>query len=144
MRPDSLYSLPMRHPYAVHIGEIVRCLTCCSVAGDMEFWNCNAEGFEGPDFKRGYGGVFREAMQQILAPLATNVVRDDNVGNAGFDIIREGRRKGVIDVDVSRTGVSVERGDSEVGYLSPFCRSTTPCGRTNAWRHDTAATPITA
>ena len=134
----------MRHPYAVHIGEIEHCLTLFSVAGDMKFWNCNAEGFEGLNFKRGYGVVIREAMRQILAPLATNVVGDDNISNASFDISRESRCKGVINVDISGTGVSVERDNSEVGYLSPFCRSTTPCGQTNAWRHDTAATPVTA
>ena len=41
-------------------------------------------------------------------------------------------------------GLALEGGNIEICYLSPFCRSTTPCGQTNAWQHETAVTPVVA
>ena len=79
----------MRHPHAAHISEVERRLTCCPVAGDVELRNRNAERLEGLNLEQGRGGVFHEALRQILAPLATDVVRDDNIGNAGFDVLCE-------------------------------------------------------
>ena len=134
----------MRHPHTIHIGEVVCHLTRFSVAGDVEFRDRNMEGLEGLDLEWGRGGVFRKMVRQVLLPLTTDVVRDDDISDPGFDFIRESRCKGIVNVDVPGTEVSLEEGNIEQGYLSPFCRLTTLCGRTNAWRHETAATPVTA
>ena len=134
----------MHHPHTVHIGKVVFHLTHFSVASDVEFRDRNTEGFEGLDLEWGRGGVFRETVRQVLLPLTTNVIRDDDIGDPGFDFIHKSRCKGIVNVDVPGTEVSLEEGNIEQGYLSPFCRLTTLCRQMNGCRHETATTPVTA
>ena len=53
MRPDGLNALSVGHPDIIHVGEIVICLTRCTVANDMELGDRYAEqvdtGDKGPN-----------------------------------------------------------------------------------------------
>ena len=60
------------------------------MADDVEFWDGDTEGIEGLDLEWGYGDVFQETFRQLLAPLAADVVCDDDVSGASCDIICEG------------------------------------------------------
>lgn len=46
MRPDGLNALSVGHPDIIHVGEIVICLTRCTVANDMELGDRYAERVE--------------------------------------------------------------------------------------------------
>jgi hypothetical protein len=100
MRPDGLNALSVRHSYTIHVVEVEFRLTRRSVANDVELWNRDTEGLEGVYVERGRRNVVREALTQILTPLTTDVIRDNDVSNPGFHLIREGGRKGIINVNI--------------------------------------------
>lgn len=71
------------------------------MADDMKFWNRDTERVKGTNFKGWCGGVAREALRKILSPLTADVICDNGISKAGFDIVCKGRCNGIVNVDVS-------------------------------------------
>lgn len=61
MGPDGLNALSVCHPNAIHIGEVKLCLTWCSVANEVEFWDRNTERLERLDIEGWCGAIVSEA-----------------------------------------------------------------------------------
>ena len=92
----------MCHADIVHEHKVEARLTRCAMADQMEFWNSDTKGVESGEIDWWNGWVGREAMLQVLSPLAGNIIGNDHIGNPHLNTIREGGCHGIVNVDVSK------------------------------------------
>ena len=115
------------------------------MANQMEFWNSDTKGVESGEIEWWNGWVGREAMLEVLSPLAGDIVGNNHIGDPHLNTLREGGHHGIVNVGVSKFCDQLNQiGKKQMYYLSPFWRSTTLFGRMNAWWQETAATPVAA
>ena len=86
MGPHGLNTLPVRQSDTVHQREVVRALAASTVAHEVELGHRNTEGkFIEVDVE-GWG-ICYEATAKIDAPLAGNVIGDEELADTRIEVI---------------------------------------------------------
>lgn len=74
------------------------------MAGDVELGDRNAKRIERLRVEERHKAGLREAIEEVLRPLATNIVGDNNVFDSLFNRARQSRRDSIIYIDVPGCG----------------------------------------
>lgn len=106
MGPNRLDTLPVRQPNPVHQRNVVWNLAAGAVSHEVELGHSGAVGGKLFEVEIEWWEVTRQAALEVHAPLAGNVVCDEEASDPHIEIIGDGRREGVVCVNVSVEGLA--------------------------------------
>ena len=100
MRPNGFDAFTVGQSNTIHQGEVVWNLTTVTMPDEVELQYADAEGGKGFEIKVEWWGVVFETTVEIYSPLTPNIVCDQELTEPFLYILLNGRRKGIVGVDV--------------------------------------------